>query len=189
MYSYGGEPLRTEAKKYISNGASDKVVAGDGPNELYGNGGNDKLYGKGGDDILIGGAGRDTLYGGKGADYFVFDRTPGGKNVDRVMDFSRKQGDKVVLAYKYYKAVNLKFKYDAFGDITEDYRLDVPVGRLSAAEFRLGPTALLETDRMIYNKAKGALYYDADGIGALAPVKIADFKAGTTLSASDFLFY
>jgi serralysin len=189
MYSYGGGPLQTEASQYISNGASDKIVAGNGPNELYGNGGNDTLYGKDGNDLLVGGAGRDTLYGGNRADYFVFDRAPGGKNVDRVMDFSRKQGDKIVLSYKYYKAIKLKFKYDPFGDVKEDTRLDTPVGWLSAAEFRIGPKALLETDRMIYNKAKGALYYDKDGIGATAPVKIADFKAGTTLAASDFMFF
>jgi Ca2+-binding RTX toxin-like protein len=189
MYSTGGGPFHTEPSQYISDSASDIVIAGNGPNELYGNAGNDKMYGKDGNDLLVGGYGRDTLYGGKGADYFVFDRAPSAKNVDRVMDFSHKQGDKIAFSYKYFKAIDLKFKYDAFGHIAEDRELNLPVGRLSQSAFRLGDKALLETDRMIYNKAKGALYYDKDGSGAAEAVKIAEFKAGTALSYSDFLFF
>jgi Ca2+-binding RTX toxin-like protein len=110
-------------------------------------------------------------------------------NVDRVMDFSRKQGDKVVLSYKYFKAVNLVLKNGPFGGVEEDRRLDLPVGYLSKNEFRIGGTALLETDRIVYDKASGALYYDMDGSAAAAAIKIAAFKPGTTVSWSDFIFY
>jgi Ca2+-binding RTX toxin-like protein len=189
---YGGRDLDSmlfEPWKYSSNGAGDRVVAGNGPNELYGNGGNDTLVGGAGDDELFGGAGKDTLLGGKGADYFVFTHAPSATNVDRVMDFSRTQHDKILLSYKYFKAVNLVLKYDATGHVEEDRRMDLPVGHLSRNEFRLGKAALLETDRILYDKATGALTYDKDGSGAAAAVKIANFKAGTTLAWSDILFY
>jgi Ca2+-binding RTX toxin-like protein len=189
---YGGHDLNSltfEPSQYISNGASDRVVAGNGPNELYGNGGNDTLVGGAGDDELFGGAGKDALLGGKGADYFVFTLAPRATNVDRVMDFSRTQHDKIVLSYKYFKAVNLVLKYDVFGHVEEDRRMGLPVGHLSKTEFRVGKAALLETDRIVYDKATGALTYDKDGSGAAAAVKIANFKAGTALSWSDFLFY
>jgi Ca2+-binding RTX toxin-like protein len=188
-YNRPGQSFLAEPWKYISNGASDRVVAGNGPNELYGNGGNDTLVGGAGDDELFGGAGKDTLFGGKGADYFVFTHAPRATNVDRVMDFSRSQHDKVLLAYKHFKAVNLVLKYDAFGHVEEDRRMGLPVGHLSKTEFRVGKTALLETDRIVYDKAMGALLYDPDGSGAAAAVKIANFKAGTTLYWSDILFY
>jgi len=189
MYSYGGGPLRTEPSRYISNAASDRVVAGEGPNQLYGNGGNDKLFGNGGDDVLVGGAGRDTLFGGKGADRFVFDRPASATNVDRVMDFSHKQGDRIALSHKHFSAVTLAYKYDSFGQPVEDRALGLKVGFLPASAFRQGDQALLETDRIVYNKATGALFYDVDGSGAAEAVKIADFKAGTALYASDFLFF
>jgi Ca2+-binding RTX toxin-like protein len=189
---YGGHDLDSltyEPAQYISNAASDRIVAGNGPNELYGNNGNDTLLAKAGDDLLVGGAGIDSLYGGKGADYFVFDHAPTRTNIDHIKDFSAKQHDKIVLSYKYFKAVDLVIKQDASGHVEQDRRLDADIGHLSKEQFRIGGAALLDTDRILYNKATGALYYDADGSGAGAPVKIADLKHGTALSASDFLFF
>lgn len=189
---YGGRDLNSltfEPKQYISNSASDRVVAGNGPNQLFGNNGNDTLVAKDGDDELSGGNGRDTLFGGKDADYFIFDKAPSKTNIDRVMDFSRKQGDKLAFSYKYFKAVDLVLKNDVFGNPQEDNRLDLKVGYLSKKQFRIGEKAMLETDRIIYNKATGALYYDADGSGAGEAVKIADFKRGTTLTHTDFMFF
>lgn len=188
-YGRNLETMVFEPKQYISNAGSDRVVAGNGPNELYGNGGNDTLVAKNGDDMLFGGAGRDTLFGGKGADYFVFNEAPLANNIDRVMDFSRGQGDKLAFSYKHFKAVNPVLKYDPFGAPAKDSRLDIPVATLSKNEFRVGPTALLETDRIVYDKPNGVLSFDVDGSGAEAAVKIAVLKAGTTVSWSDILFY
>jgi Ca2+-binding RTX toxin-like protein len=41
------------------------------------------------------------------------------------------------------------------------------------------------TDRILYNKTTGALYYDADGTGATAAVQIAQLTAGATLTTAD----
>jgi Ca2+-binding RTX toxin-like protein len=75
---------------------------------IRGMGGNDTLRGLGADDVLDGGDGQDRLIGGAGADLLtggakadVFelealsDSTPTAS--DRILDFSRSQGDKIEL--------------------------------------------------------------------------------------------
>ncbi|MGH6735506.1 MAG: calcium-binding protein [Methyloceanibacter sp.] len=67
---------------------------------LMGMGGNDTLFGFDGNDVLTGGLGRDTLFGGPGADRFDFnsinDTKKGGQR-DKIMDFSRSEGDEIDL--------------------------------------------------------------------------------------------
>jgi serralysin len=183
----GSGPYLVDTAFYQSNSASDKIVAGDGPNKLWGNDGRDRLYGKKGNDVLVGGDGKDTLYGGEGADYFVFDRSPFKGNFDRVMDFSRKEHDKIALSWKVFKAIDVQYKNDEFGDPEYDSGIGSFFGHLRKSEFRVGSKAILETDRIVYNKAKGQLFYDKDGSGAAEAIKIAQFKPGTILAATDFL--
>jgi Ca2+-binding RTX toxin-like protein len=67
---------------------------------VNGSAGSDALIGNGGANALDGWAGRDTLTGGGGADRFNFTSTAHTtfSQADRVTDFSRAEGDKVVLA-------------------------------------------------------------------------------------------
>jgi len=173
---------------YISNSAGDKIVANVYRNSLKGNGGNDLLYGLKGDDFLSGGDGNDTLYGGAGADAFVFDRPLRTAGVDRVADFSRHQGDNVLLSAKVFKAIDFKaVDAAAFSDAwAEGYD---SFGRISKAAFRIGTAAADSDDRLIYNKAKGKLSYDADGDGSAAPILFAQFKAGTSIAYVDILIF
>ncbi|MBC8093041.1 MAG: hypothetical protein H7Y15_14090 [Pseudonocardia sp.] len=78
----------------------DDLEAASGENTLLGGGGDDSLFagneadrlrGGGGDDVLQSGNGNDTLSGGGGADLFDF----GNVGLDRVLDFSAAQGDRV----------------------------------------------------------------------------------------------
>lgn len=66
---------------------------------VHGSAGSDVLIGDGGTNVLDGWAGRDSLTGGAGADRFNFSwasHTAVGQ-ADTITDFSRAQGDKVVL--------------------------------------------------------------------------------------------
>ncbi len=56
--------------------------------------GDDLLFGQAGDDWLSGDRGNDTLSGGAGADIF---HSFGDAGIDRVTDFNRAQGDRVLL--------------------------------------------------------------------------------------------
>jgi len=130
---------------------------------ITGNAGANILTGTGYADTLVGGNGNDVLTGGGGADKFVFNFAPNASsNKDTITDFH--SGTDVV---QLSKAV-----FAAIGD---------PIGNLSAEQFWSGSTATHghdANDRIIYDTATGALYYDADGSGSAAAVQIA--LIGTT---------
>ena len=58
--------------------------------------------------------------------------------------------------------------------------------KLKADMFWTGKAAHDSSDRIIYDKATGALYYDADGTGRSAQVKIATLTKNQKVSVSDF---
>lgn len=101
LATVAGQPGITDAGDLIDVGdGNDKVHAGAGNDTILGGAGHDELGGGGGDDVLVGGEGYDDLTGGSGADTFVFadaDALPGA-SVDRILDFSRAQGDRIDLS-------------------------------------------------------------------------------------------
>jgi predicted extracellular nuclease len=96
----------------IGSAFGDTLVGDAGANVIRGGDGDDRISGQGGADLLDGGAGNDDvrggaggqeirggdgndfLFGGAGADRFVFDLADGS---DRIGDFRRAEGDKIVL--------------------------------------------------------------------------------------------
>ena len=80
---------------YIISGdaGADRLSGSKGNDQLSGGNGLDKLGGGNGDDTLDGGHGNDRLNGGDGADTFILNAD--NKGVDRVMDFSVADGDKI----------------------------------------------------------------------------------------------
>ena len=60
-------------------------------------------------------------------------------------------------------------------------------GALSANAFVIGSGAAEADDRIIYDSATGALYYDADGNGAGAAVQFATMSPGLAMTASEFV--
>ena len=168
----------SEFANMINGDAGNNILAGNGDNDtlsgylsndrLYGGNGNDVLLGDAGSDRLYGGAGKDTLTGGSGKDVFVFNSTPNKTtNVDRITDF-RWQDDTLHLDNAYLKKVGSN-------------------GKLKADAFHLGKKAADAEDRVIYDKGTGNLYYDADGTGKIAAIKIAILQKNATLKVSDFL--
>jgi Ca2+-binding RTX toxin-like protein len=134
------------ANRIAGGAGNDTLSGGAGADTLSGGAGNDKLAGGAGDDTIAGGLGADTLAGGAGADGFLFDVSLGQDNVDRIADFGA--GDQIVLDHTIFAALD--------------------VGALAEAAFWAGTSAQDANDRIIYDKATGNLYYDADGNGEVA---------------------
>lgn len=145
---------------------NDKVYGGTGNDTLHGEAGNDKLYGEAGNDKLYGGLGSDTLTGGTGSDTFVFNTKLGTSNIDKITDFDP--------------------KYDTIWLDDDIFTKAGKVGDLAKAAFHIGNAAADASDRIIYNKTTGALYYDADGKGGVAAIQFATLSKGLALTVSDF---
>jgi beta-glucanase (GH16 family) len=94
----------------VGGQGSDRLFGDDGSDLVYGNLGDDYLDGGAGDDGVVGGQGNDVLFGGAGNDYLTGDRgadtLTGGSGadvfhtfsqagMDRVLDFSASEGDRV----------------------------------------------------------------------------------------------
>ena len=153
------------------NGA-DALQGGAGNDTLVGGDGFDFLGGGAGIDVLKGGRGADTLAGNDGADVFVFDTALSVNNIDTITDFVSGQ-DLLRLDDDVFTALSAGVALGAA-------QLLVAAGATSAHD---------ADDRIIYNTASGALYYDADGAGGTAAVQFAQLGTGTHpgLTAEDFL--
>ncbi|EIM26084.1 calcium-binding protein [Microvirga lotononidis] len=150
----------------------DHLTGGDGNDWLSGAGGNDVLVGGSGNDTLRGGTGLDTLTGYSGKDVFVFDtRLNSRSNPDKLTDF-RVNEDVIWLDDAFFKGIGKG-------------SLDKP-GKLSKAAFWKGAKAHDASDRIVYDSSKGMLYYDPDGTGAAAQIKIAKLPNKLPLSHAAF---
>lgn len=147
-------------------GGRDVIYGFGGNDRLNGGTGSDALYGGLGDDRLRGGHNNDTLSGGAGHDRFVFDTAANANNHDTISDFSHVD-DVIVMGNSVFTALGAH-------------------GKLAASMFVAGTAAADSNDHVIYDRATGSLYYDADGNGAGAKVLFASVAANSTVDASDF---
>jgi Ca2+-binding RTX toxin-like protein len=150
------------------NGAANTLRGGAGNDTLNGWAGNDTLVGELGNDLLIGGAGNDRLRGGAGADRFCFFNLSEG--LDIITDFNVVD-DTISLSRAGFG-----------GTLTAG-------AALSAAQFRLGAAAGDNSDRFIYNKNTGALFFDGDGTGSSAQIQIAQLQTGLSLTHQDIVVF
>ena len=173
----GTDTLAT-VENLIGSAYNDRLTGDANANSLNGGVGNDTLVGGAGNDTILGGGGNDNLTGGVGADVFVFNTAPNAtSNLDTITDFASGT-DRIHLAKSAMAAlgtVNSTLIGDAFWQ---------------GAGVIKGHDA---SDRIVYNTSTGALYYDADGSGSGAAVKLA--QLGTTAShpasiiAADFFVF
>jgi uncharacterized delta-60 repeat protein len=130
---------------------------------ITGNAGANVLTGTAYGDTLAGGNGNDVLTGGSGADSFAFNfAVSASKNRDTITDF-QSGTDMLELSKAVFSS------------------LAGAIGTLSADQFWSGAgitSAHDADDRIVYNTATGALYYDADGNGNGKAAQIA--LIGTT---------
>jgi Ca2+-binding RTX toxin-like protein len=147
------------------------ILTGADPINGAGNALANTLNGNSGANVLSGGKGNDTLEGGDGDDRFLLDALLGPSNVDHIVDFEA--GDRICLDTTVFTGLS--------------------VGALDTSRFASGngvAAALDSDDRVVYDTASGALYYDADGAGGAAADLVA-FVAGSggppALAAGDLL--
>ena len=166
--------MGSDALNATGNDLANRLTGNAANNVFFGLAGNDRLEGGLGDDRLAGGTGRDVLTGGAGADEFVFSEW-GSANYDTVTDFNAVD-DSILLSGA------------AMGHA---------IGGLTAAEFAFSTTnatggavfATTSAQRIIYDKAHGDLYYDADGNGSGAKQLIASLVDGTSLTIADLFVF
>jgi Ca2+-binding RTX toxin-like protein len=167
--------------KVLKGGSTDNALTGTAGNDkIYGYAGKDTLLGKNGDDALSGGDGSDYLNGGKGsdvlsggadADAFSFNTKLGSSNVDRISGFNP-TNDSIYLD-------NGIFKKLGAGTLAQP-------GALKNGYFTIGSKAKDANDHVIYDKAKGILYYDADGTGSGEAVVFAKIGKDLKITHADF---
>lgn len=168
------EPAPAPTTTTITGNSSSNTLNGTAGNDvIYGLGGRDKLYGKGGADLLDGGVGNDTLWGGEGVDtltggsgkdLFVFD-APFAGAVDRITDFSPVDD-------------TIRLENGIFTGLAG--------GALASSAFHIGSQAADASDRIIYDAASGALYFDPDGTGGAAQQQFAQMSSKLALTNADF---
>ena len=133
------------------------LTGNDLDNEVIGNDGVNRLDGRGGADIL---------QGFRGTDDFAFTTALGGGNVDQIVDFTPGI-DRILLDDAVFTGL--------------------APGPLPLGAYRSGTAAQDADDRILYDSATGALYFDADGNGSAASaIQFATVSPGLVLTPSDF---
>ncbi len=164
---------RGKIKGVVYSADLDDVVVNHGriKGEVVLNGGDDTFRSKGGKaGIVHGGDGNDTLLAGSSKDVFAFDTAlEAQSNVDRIKHFDPGK-DKLALDQGVFAALDGGKK-------------------LSAAMFHEGKQAADADDHIIYDKATGRLFYDADGSGDGAQIEFARLDKGQKLHSGDFLVF
>lgn len=145
-------------------------------NRLTGNRAANSIVGGAGMDTIVGGLGNDILTGGADSDLFVFNTMPftsffSERNTDQITDFNA-ISDQIALKNTVFTALGLV------------------TGTLAVSQFWSSLTGLAHTalDRIIYETDTGSLFYDSDGSGSAAAVRLAiltNLPAG--VGAEDFL--
>lgn len=126
--------------------------------------------GNAGSNVIAGNHAANILSGLQGRDTFVFATAPGGEDtVDTITDF-RSGTDRIRLDATVFTALS--------PGALMPQQLYSAHGATSAAD---------ADDRLVYDRASGSLYYDADGTGGVAATLIAVLGVGShpTLAAED----
>ncbi|OYD96993.1 hypothetical protein CDG77_08550 [Nostoc sp. 'Peltigera membranacea cyanobiont' 213] len=149
----------------ITGNAANNQLNGDAGNDtLNGGAGIDILTGGTGNDILTGGTGNDILTGGTGGDRFTFNSSSEG--IDRITDFSVVDDTIFVFAAGFAGGL-------------------VAGAAIATNQFFIGSAANTSSQRFIYDKGNGSLFFDRDGAGAIGKIQIATLNTGLSLSNAD----
>lgn len=153
------------------NTLNNTLIGNGANNTLNGSAGADTVLGSAGNDQLIGGSGADILTGGTGADSFVFNFPTEG--IDMITDFSVAVGGETINVSK--------------AGFSPGLSSNMINQSINAQQFRIrtGSRAVDSSDRFIYNKNTGGLFFDQDGIGGVREVQLAQLSAGLAMTNND----
>jgi Ca2+-binding RTX toxin-like protein len=133
---------------------------------LNGNEFDQAIQGNAGKNVVNGRAGSDTLTGYGNDDIFRFNTALGAGNVDEITDFN--------VADDTIQIDNAVFAGLALGTIDAD-------------QFHIGASAADAQDRIVYNSATGALYFDSNGNAVGGAVQFATLDTGLAMTHNDFV--
>jgi Ca2+-binding RTX toxin-like protein len=162
----GNDKLYGQAGDDGLNGGlgNDTLEGGYGNDTLNGDDGNDYVRGGNGNDNLYGGNNNDTLTGGTGVDSFSFNSSNEG--IDTLTDF-------VIIDD------TITVNANAFGGgLTVD-------AAIMPNQFVIGSAAVDDSNRFIYNRNTGGLFFDVDGTGLLPQVQLASLSRGLAMTNAD----
>ena len=173
MGGQGQDEVRASVSYTLTAGADVELLrpiflTSTGAGNLTGNETGNSVVGNDGNNVINGGDGNDSLTGRLGQDSFLFDTALSAAfNVDTITDFNVAD-DTIML------------DDDVFSS-------SLGLGNISAGELVIGAAALDANDRIIYNDATGALFYDSDGVGGTAQIQFTTLSTGLALTNLDFL--
>lgn len=162
---FNGNQIHTGNDTLVGGAGNDTLNGDRGNDYLLGGVGKDELNGSQGNDTLIGGLGIDTLVGDSEKDIFVLNRIDTG-DTDIIQDFSATED----LIH--------------FGISFLENSGDLSLGKISNEQFVLGKIANNITQRFIYNKPSGQLFFDPDGSNQIQQILVATFFNKPNLVAS-----
>lgn len=164
------EFVRQGDDRVLGTANNDTLLGGDGNDSFVAGLGRDTMNAGRGNDTMIATEGHDVMTGGRGADAFEFVETPEEGEWDIIKDFTAGV-DKIHVH-------DVTFNHVGFGGFDG--------AALEAIHFGYGKQARTVDQGLIYDRAKGFLYYDSDGSGDQAGrVLFAKLGAGTALSYED----
>lgn len=165
----GRDTVKASVSFALAGGADNLVLTGVDDLDGKGNSLANVITGNDGNNTLSGGLGNDRLIGGAGDDTFVFATRPSPANVDRIHDFTHGY-DTIALDHAIFaKLAAGPLPSHAFKDIT------APSAKLDAS------------DRILYDRDTGSLFYDADGSGPIKAVRFAVLDDHPKVNHADFL--
>jgi Ca2+-binding RTX toxin-like protein len=138
---------------------SERIDGSGGDDKIYGNGGNDTLIGHIGEDRIWGGDGNDKIWGGQGEDIL---KGNAGKDQFRFNSLNELDADTIL---------DFKLGKDKIGLDARVY--EQLSGGLLEDNFVFGTDALDADDHLIFNSSTAELFFDPDGNGEAAKIRLA----------------
>jgi Ca2+-binding RTX toxin-like protein len=168
----GKDTVRASVGYALPANVEGLVLTGAGDVLGMGNSLNNRIAGNTGYNTLDGGPGNDTLTGGPGRDMFRFrSELNGSTNVDRLTDFDVAD-DTIALHHMAFPALT-----------------PATANVLPPPQFHVGASATTTSQRIVYNRATGALFYDGDGTGSMPAVRFAIVPKGLAVTYRNFLIF